>query len=639
MFDAVRNNKRIVQIFLLLITLPFLFFGVESYMQSGGGGSNVAKVGGSSITPQEFAQSVNEQGERLRAMYGPQFDPAMLESPEARQAVLDTVVSQRLLQQQANKLHLMTSDDQLRQFLGAIPALQEDGKFSMKKYELALSNQGKSQPVFEAKLRQDLTIQQLVSAVGESAIVSQAATNRVLAVQLEEREASEVVIRPELFVNQVKLGPEAAKAFYDKNQKLFEVPAKIRAEYVVLSADALAEQAAVSEEEIKAAYDKNVKTYVQPEERRASHILIQVSKSAPDAAKQAAREKIDAILAQVKKSPPDFAKIAKEYSQDSGTASRGGDLGILSRDPKSNEKTLADAAYALKPNQLSEVVTSDYGFHIVKVTEVRAEKGRALNEVHAEIAKELKGQLVMKKYAEAAESFTNIVYEQADSLKPAADKYKLEIKQTALFDKTNRAAAGPLAANEKLIASLFSDDSLKNKRNTEAVEVAPNTLVAARVIEQKPAELRAFESLKSDIEKMLTAEEATKLAQKDGEAKLAQLMKGEAVAGLTWGAAQTLTRQGSPSMSPEGLKAVFKAPSAKLPAYVGVQLPKGAYALYRVSQVKAGVANENDPRVKGLRPQLVKFSGGEDFNAYLAALRERFKVTINTAALETKQGQ
>lgn len=637
MFDAVRNNKRIVQIFLGLIILPFAFWGVDSYFRSGGGGGELASVGGSSISRQEFSQAMRDQQERLRGQLGREFNPAMLESPEARQAMLDSLVTQRLLLLHANKSGLTASDAQLIEVIGSIPALQEDGKFSRRRYEQALRAQGLTQTGFEAKLRQDLTLQQLVQAVSDTAVVSNAAAERVIAIQLEERQVSEAAIRPEQYAAQVKLSAEAVKEYYEKNRKQFEIPQQIRAEFVVMSREVLAEQSTVSPEEIKSAYEKNARNYVTQEERRASHILIQAPADAPEAAQKAARARTDAIFQQVKKNPAEFARLAKEHSQDPGSGPKGGDLGFFPRGAM--VKPFEDVVFSLKENQISDVVRSEFGFHIIRLTGIKPGKVRSLEEARDAIAAELKLQAAGRKFAEAAETFSNMVYEQADSLKPAAEQFKLPIRQTGFFDQVNRAEAGPLAGNDKLFTALFSDDALKNKRNTDAIEVAPNTLVAARVLESRPAELRSLESVKGEIEKKLMAEETARLAQKDGEAKLAQLSKGESIA-LSWSPPQAIVRQPMRGLAPQAQRAIFRAPADKLPAYAGTALPNGAYVLYRISQVSSGAAKgEGDPRVKAQRAQLAQLSGTEDFNAYLSALRVRYGVKIDQAALARGDGE
>ncbi|MBI4987259.1 MAG: SurA N-terminal domain-containing protein [Rhodocyclales bacterium] len=637
MFDAIRNNKRIVQVFLALITLPFVFWGVDSYFRSSGGASEVASVGGSSISRQEFSQTMRDQQERLRGQLGREFNPAMLETPEARQAMLDSLVTQRLLLLHATKSGLTASDAQLIEVIGSIPALQEDGKFSKRRYEQALRAQGLTQAGFEAKLRQDLTLQQLVQAVSDTAVVSNAAAERVIAIQLEERQVSEAAIRPEQYAAQVRISAEAVKEYYEKNRKQFEIPQQIRAEFVVLSREVLADQTTVSADEIRSAYEKNARNYVAQEERRASHILIQSPADATEADQKAARARIDAILQQVKKNPADFAKLAREHSQDPGSGPKGGDLGFFPRGAM--VKSFEEAVFSLKENQVSDVVRSEFGYHLIRLTGIRPGKVRSLEEARDSIAAELKLQAAGRKFAEAAEAFSNTVYEQADSLKPAAEKFKLPIRQTGFFDQVNRAAAGPLASNDKLFTALFSDDALKNKRNTDAIEVAPNTLVAARVLELRPAELRALESVRTEIEKKLLAEETARLALKDGEAKLARLNKGEALA-LAWGQPQTVVRQPMRGLAPQAQRAIFQAPVDKLPAYAGMQLPNGVYVLYRILQVSAGAAKgEGDPRAKAQRAQLAQMAGAEDFNAYLAALRQRYGVKIDKAALARGDGE
>ncbi|MBS3916620.1 MAG: SurA N-terminal domain-containing protein [Sulfuritalea sp.] len=631
MFDAIRNSKRFVQVFLGLIILPFAFWGVDSYFGPSRGGGELASVGGSSISQQEFSQAMRDQQERLRGQYGREFNPAMLETPEARQAMLDSLVTQRLLLLHASKSGLATSDAQLIDVIGSIPALQEEGRFSKRRYEQALRAQGLTQTGFEAKLRQDLTLQQMVQAVSDTAVVSKASAERMIAIQLEERQVSEVTFRPEQFSAQVKLSDDAVRDYYEKNRKQFEIPQQIRAEYIVLSREILAQQTTVGQDEIKSAYEKNARNYVTQEERRASHILIQSPVDAPEAEQKAARAKVDAILQQVKKTPGDFAKLAKEHSQDPGSSEKGGDLGYFAHGAM--VKSFEDAVFALKENQISDVVRSEFGYHIIRLTGIKPGKVRSFEEARESIVAELKAQMAGTKFAEAAEAFSNSVYEQADSLKPAADKFKLPIQQTGFFDQSNRVAAGPLAGNDKLFMALFSDDALKNKRNTDAIEVAPNTLVAARVLEQRPAELRSLESVKGEIERKLVAEAASRLAQQEGEAKLSQLSKGEPIA-LNWSPPQTVVRQPMRGLAPEAQRAIFKASTNKLPAYAGVHLSKGGYALFRISQAGTGTAKgEGDPRAKAQSAQLTQLAGVEDFNAYQAALRERYGVKIDKAAL------
>lgn len=632
MFDAVRNNKKVVQIFLLMITLPFAFFGVESYVKNVGSGGGVATIGGTSIQLGEFQQAMREQQERMRAALGSNFNPAMMDTPEARRAVLENLVNQRLLALDAQKLRLSVSDVTLRETIAAVPAFQENGQFSLPRYEAVLKAQGMTQPVFENRLRHDLALQQLLGAVAEGVMVPQGSVDQVYAVQLEERTVSEVRLPASQFAAAVKLGDDAARKFYDAERKRFEMPAQLKAEYVVLSKDAVAEQLSIAEADVRKEYDAHPERFSQGEERRVSHILIQADKSAGDAALKAAKEKAEALLKQVAAKPDDFARLARENSQDPGSAEKGGDLGFFGRGAMVKE--FEDAAFGLKKEgELSGVVQSDFGFHIIKLTAVKASKTRPFDEVKGEIAAELKRNEAARKYAELVEGFTNTVYEQADSLKPTADKFKLAIQTTDWLAQSGNPPA-PFN-NEKLIGELFSEDALKNKRNTNAVDVGNGTLVAARVLEYKAAALKSFEEVKPVIEKALANEEAVKLAEKDGEAKLAQLVKGDAVA-LQWGPSRAISRS-EPGVQPELLRAVFRASTDKLPAYAGVKVPGAGYALYRIEKVSRPAAKDDDPRRAAIKQQYARVLAEQDFGAYIAALRKRYDVKVNYSLLEEQK--
>lgn len=627
MFDAVRNNKRIVQLFLALITLPFAFFGVESYMRSSGGGDDVAKIGEVKISQQQFQQAIREQQDRLRGQMGGQFDPKMLDNPEARKAILDELINQRVLFIEANKKRMFASDQAIRQTIAGIDAFKVDGKFSNERYESMLRAQGMTPAGFEAQLRQDLTLQQLAGGVGQSGIVSRTVAQRVVALQTEKREVMEYRLPLDSFLDKVKLADDAAKKFYDENAKQFEIAEQAKAEFVVLSMDAIASQLAVSDAEVKAWYDGHKDRYQQPEERRASHILIGSEKLGKDKAKDKANE----VLQELKKAPSGFADLAKKYSDDPGSASKGGDLGYFGRGMM--VKPFEDAAYALKDGDVSGVVESDFGFHLIKVTGIHAAKEKPLPEVKAEIEAELKKTAASRKFAEAAEAFTNLVYEQSDSLKPAADRFKLEVKQSGWIGRQANSEAGPLG-NEKVLAAVFSEDSVKNKRNTEAVEVAPNTLVAARVVEYKPASLQAFDGVKASIETLLKRKESQALAAKEGVALLERLIKGEDK--LTWGAAKSISRLDAHLIPQPAAQAVFRMATEKLPAYTGAELPGAGYALLKLTKLVPGEVLD-ESRKQGMVRQLTNIASQEEVRLFLEALRARYKVEINQAALEAKE--
>lgn len=629
MFEYVRNSKRFIKIVLAIIILPFALWGVDSYVRTGGSG-DIATVGGTPIVLTEFQQALREQQERLRPMLG-NANPEMLDSPEIRRAVLDTLINQRLLLLNATKSNLSLSDTQLAEFIAAVPQLQENGKFSKERYEALVASQNISKEVFEARLRQDLLMQQGMAAVTEAALTGRSTADRWLDTQLEEREISEAVLRPEHYAGQVKLAPDAVKNYFEANRKQFEMPEQVRVEFVVLSQELFANQVTVTDNELRKAYAAQAERNKQPEMRRASHILITASGTDVKAAQAKAEE----LLAQLKKNPGDFARLASQHSQDPGSAAKGGDLDWFG--PGMMVKPFEDAVYTLKENQISELVRSDFGFHIIKLTGVRAERVQPFEEARAGIAVELKRQMAARKYTESAESFMNMVYEQPDSLKPVIEKFKLDPQQSDWIIRNGSAI--PPFTNAKLMAAVFSDDALKNRRNTEAIEVGPNTLVSARVIEHRPAEVPSLESLQSTIEKILVRQEAGILAAKDGADKLARLQKGENIS-VSWSAARRVSRANAPQLSPAAVRAVFRADVAKLPAYAGAEMAGGSYALYRIEAAKkyaASVAGGEPPTALALRQNYEQVVAEQDLMAWIAALKERHEVTINKKLLESTE--
>lgn len=630
MFDLVRNNKRLVQVLLALITLPFAFWGIDSYQRSSGRTQDLAEVAGQKITVQEFAQAQRDQQERLRSLLGRNFDAALLDTPEQRAELLDGLIQQRLLAVKSAKSKLIVTDEQLREMIIALPAFQENGQFSKARYDALLRAQGLSDVGFEARLRRDVELQQLNAAVADSSLVAKTQVAHMLAIQGQQREVSEVVFSYEKFAGEVRLAPDAAKAYYDKNPGEFLVPEQVRAEFVVLSAEALAALETVSEAELRSAYETSGRAKF--EERAA------------------ARKKAEDLLAQLRAAPAKFAELARQHSEDTGSKDNGGDLGFFARGAM--VKLFEEAAFKLKPGQLSGIVETDFGFHILKLGGIKAAKGGEPEErqashilikapaaakdfqaMRADIEKELKRQRLGKKFAEAAEAFTNLAYEQPDSLQPIAEKFKLKIQQSGWLTRKPDAAAGVLS-NQRLLDALFSPDSLKNKHNTEVVDGGPDALLVARVIEHKPATVRPLDEVKAEITKRLIEQESMALARARGAAKYAELQQGKDAA-LTWPPAKAVGRGRTPAVHPDALKAIFRADTAKLPVFVGVELRDRGYGLYRISRV-IDAPPADAAREKSLLEQLARQAAQQDYVSYLSSLRAGAKIEINKSILEKK---
>lgn len=625
MLEAIRQRAQgwFAKVILFLIAIPFALWGVDSYVRDTSTDAVVAQVGDQKITAAQFDEALRDQRERLRQMLGESYDPAQIDSPEFRQSVIDQLVTRTLLASEAQRQKLAVSDAQLAEVIHSVPAFQQDGKFSPALFERVLRQQGMTPASFASRLRADYTAQLLRDSVAGSQFTPRATVLRLVGLGEERREVSSAQISAESYLAKVQLAPNAAREYYDKNPNQFKSPEAARVEYVVLSVAALLPQVSVSDEEINKYYSEHQAQFGEPEQRRARHILIAVAQDAPAAASQAARAKAEQILAEVKKNPEQFAALAKQHSQDTGSAEQGGDLGFFARGAM--VKAFEDAVFALSPGAIAGPVQTPFGWHIIQLTELKPAKIAALAEVRDKIATDLKTGKAARKFSEVAERFADLAYEQSDSLKPIQESLQLPVQTSAWV--TRREAAEAALNNEKVLQAIFSDEVLKNKRNTEAIEVADKSLVAARVVDYRPETKLPFEQVAAQLETRLKREQALRLARSAGQSMLEQLRRGAVPAELAFGPAQMATRQAAQGLDEQSLAQVFKADAAKLPAYTGLDVPAG-FAIYKITQVIPGAAD--DPaRVRAYGQRLDQLLGETYFAAYVASLRERYPVEIN----------
>ena len=632
MFEWIQNNRRFAQIVLAIIFLPFLFVGVDSYFKGSDASAPVATVGGQHITQQEFNIALRERQESLQSMGGGRLDPAMLDSPELRLGVVEGLVNQRLLQQQAARVNLMATDQQLRTVLEQAPVFQESGKFSLDLYNQFLKTRNKSAVDFENELRRDMLTRQLDDAFGDSHFLPRTVVQRLAKLMETQREVSVFTFMPANFESKAAVEGDAAKKYYDSRPDEFRLPEQVRVEYVTLSIDALLPSITVDAEEVKKAFDEFANKNQVEETRAASHILIAVDAKAPADDKQKARAKAEDLLKQIKAKPASFADLAKAHSQDPGSAEKGGDLGSFKRG--NMVKAFSTAAYSMKVDDVSGLVESEYGFHIIKLTGITPGKSPSFEAMRAQLETDVKRQRAGKKFAEMAEQFNNVAFEQSDSLKAVSEFTKSPIQQSDWIARNAQVADARLN-NPKLRQSIFSDEVLRNNRNTEAVEVSPGVLLAARILEHKPSVLRPFESVQVEIVGRLQRQRAAQLAAQEGRATLESLRKGGQV-DPAWGASQTVSFS-TPvkDMSEDVRKQILRTDVSKLPAYAGVESPTG-YTLIRITRVTEP-EKINPEQEKNLALSLQQAAGQEQYAMYLASLKQKADVKIHKERLSEKK--
>ena len=632
MFDFVRTHSRVMFFLIVLLIFPsFVFFGIQGYSQfNDPAGAAVAKVDGQKISRAEWDAAHRRQSEQMRRQ-APNVDAAFFDSPEAKRETLDNLVRERVLRAAANRAHLSVSDERLQRELMSIPQLaalrRPDGSMDVAAYKVMVEAQGMSTQGFESNMRQDLALRQVLGGIGNSAPPAGAPGRAALDALLQQREVQVQRFESKDFTAGLNPGDADLAAYHKANEARFRTPEQADIEYVVLDLDALKAGISVGEEELRKYYAENAARYTVAEERRASHVLIAAAKDAPAAQRTEAKAKADALLAALRKNPASFAEVAKKNSSDSASAERGGDLDFFGRGAM--VKPFEDTAYAMKAGEISNVVETDFGFHIIRLDAVRGGDKKPFESLRAQIEDEVKKQLAQKKYAEVAEQFTNTAFEQADSLQPVIEKLKLK-KQTATVQRTPAAGATGALASAKLLTAVFGNDALKNKRNTEAVEVGPNQLASARVVLHQPARVQALAEVLPQVRASVIAEQAAAAARKAGEARLAALRGGADASALP--AAVIISRASAQSQPRALVDAVLRADVSKLPAWLGVDLGDAGYAVLRLNSVKPPAGDS--PELAQLLPRYAQAWAAAEAQAYYNALKTRYKVSVEAAAVK-----
>src|SRR5665647_301971 len=630
MLEAIREHSKgwLAKLILALITVPFALWGIDSYLQQAGSSVAVAKVGGQSITMQEYSNALQTLRSQLQAEG--KVDPATLEDPKLKQSVLDKLIITHLLNAEVNRAKFILSDEQLAKYITQLPELQQDGHFSQEVYDKLLAQNRLSPSQFEARIRGQLLTQEVREGIAGLAYLPNGVAEQALKVENQQREVSVAEIKTKDFVAQTKVTPEEVKAYYDKNRDKFRMPEQVKLEFVLMSANTLIPGMQVNDDEMKKFYAENASKFQGDEQRRASHILISFGVSATAQAKQEARKKAEEMLAEVRKNPKNFEALAKKYSQDPGSAEKGGDLGVFGRGAM--VKPFEDAVFSMSPGAVSDLVESEFGYHIIKLTEIKGQ-AQTYDDVMPQIRAELMYQKSLSKFSEQAENFSNMVYEQSSSLQPAAKAFGLQVQTTGWM---SREEGAKFFKNDRLMNLVFTDEVLKERRNTEAIEVTANSLLSARVVDYKPAAPRTFSEVSAGIEDYLKQEQAAKLAIQKGESDLAILRQAKEVPALEWIPSVMADRKNAQGLTDLVMTEAFKMDAGKLPAYSGVANSNKGYLLVKVSKVESVLpAEDSDKQAKKI--ELQSSLSLEYVSAYIKSLKEKAKITVNQQLLIGEQ--
>jgi peptidyl-prolyl cis-trans isomerase D len=626
MFDFVRKHTKLLQFILVLLIFPsFVVFGIQGYSRfTDPSNATVAKVAGGEIKQSELDQAHRQQIERMRQQM-PGVDVKLFDTPEMKRRTLDELIKERVMRTAAVKENLVITNDRLQHVFATDPQFASirlpDG--SVNKDFLAA--RGMSSVMFAEQLRDDLATRQVTQGVTGSLIAGKTALASGLDALLERREVQLQRFDAKDYLTKVNPSDTELEAYYKQHQADFHTNEEARIEYVVLDLDTMKKQVTLNEEDLRKYYEQNISRYTAAEERHAAHILVNAPKDMPAADRAKAKAKAESLLAEARKNPAGFAELAKKNSDDKGSAANGGDLEFFGRGAM--VKPFEDAAFSMKPGEISNLVESEFGYHIIKLLEARGGEKKSFESVRPEIVEAISKPKAQELFAGAAEQFTNTVYEQPDSLQPVIDKLKLARQEATVKRAPAPGATGPLAS-AKLLEAIFSTDAVKNKRNTEAVETGPNQLVSARVVEHHPERILPLAEVRDRVLAEVKSQQAAAAAKKDGEAR---------VAALKQNASEALPQTVQLSRTkPEGqgrpvIDAVLRADITKGPAVIGIDLGKEGYVAAKV--LKHLDRPADDPDNERARPYVTQALSTAENTAYYDALKRRYKVDIKAAAV------
>ena len=629
MLDAIRKVATgwLGKVLLAAITIPFALFGIDTYLNQSGSNVPVAKVNGDKISIQEYGKAIENVRNRLQSE-GQKVDPALLESQELKDSVLDGLITKRLVNTEIQKANFKVSDETVSQYIIGMPDFQDGGKFSQDLYDKTLAQNHLTPSKFEAGIRNDLLTQQAREGLRSLVFTPKATLIQSLKFASEQREVTVAEIKSSEFAKAAVVTPEQIKAYYYLNKDKFKVPEQVKVQFVLLSAAGLVHDMKADDAEIKAFYDANSAKFNGDEQRHASHILIGFGSNPTVQDKQKAKIKAEEILAEVKKSPKSFEMLAIKNSQDPGSATKGGDLGSFGRGTM--VKAFDDVVFTMKPNQISDLVESEYGYHIIKLIGI---SGQSLS--YDSLKLQIKGDILFQKaqakYAELAEDFSNKAYENSGSLDPVAKAFNLQLETSPWMSRED---LSKFFKNERLMGLVFSNEVLKEKHNTEAVEVSPNNLVSARVLDYKPSAPRTFDEVKGGIEGVLKLEQAAKLAKQKGESALANLNQGKPMTDLDWITPVTIDRKNAQGLSDGVMQRAFKINPTKLPAYIGFEDANKGYVLVKLNAVHDDAVNQEAN--KEAEVTLKSAIETEYMAAYGNSLKAKSDITVNRKLLEAK---
>ena len=620
MLPNIRDNsqgwiaKTIIGVIVALMALT----GFDAIFQATSTSQDAAKVNGEEITQVELSQAVDMQRRQLLQQLGKDFDASLLDEKMLREAALKGLIDRKLLLQGAKDAKFSFSEAALDQVILQTPEFQEDGKFSPERFDQVIRQLGYGRLQFRDMLGQEMLIGQLRAGLAGSGFVTDEQVNAFARLEKQTRDFASLNIKADPAA--VKLSDDEIKAYYDEHAKEFMTPDQVVIDYIELKKSSFFDQVAVKDDELQALYQKEIANLA--EQRRAAHILIEVNDKVSD---EQAKAKVAEIQQRLAKGES-FEALAKEFSQDPGSAANGGDLGFAG--PGVYDPVFETAVYALKQDQVSEPVRTSFGYHLIKLLGVEAPEVPSFASLKDKLTHDLKTQQVERRFVDATKELEDSAFEASDLVQPAQD-LKLTVHTSVPF---GREGGEGITANRAVIQAAFSTEVMDEGANSTAIELDPETVVVLRVKEHLKPEQLPLQAVASSIRAQLVKEHASAAAKTKAEEIIKELRDGklplnQPVDGQSWRVQEAVAR-GQEGIDPAVLQAVFRMPkpaSKDKPAFGSVTLADGTVVVLRLNGVNDG-AKPTEEEKASYRRFLASRVGQQDFTAYRKQLENEAKV-------------
>ncbi|QQS16275.1 MAG: SurA N-terminal domain-containing protein [Neisseriales bacterium] len=602
MFDFVQKHRLTIGLILGIIALTFVGFGVGSYRWSSQGGNYLAKVGHLTVTSNDFARAI----ERLKA------NGNIAVTAQIKQQVLDELIGHNLLAIEAEDQHVMVNDEQIAKIILSIPQLQEAGQFSQLRYRYLLESRRETAKEFEAAVRKQFLVQVQLSPFLAGQFIAQQQVEWLSALFSQKRIVQLAKFEPTAFLEQVQITSKEIGLYYQQNMKNFKQPEAAKVDFITVSPN---KNTFISPKEVAAYYNTHQAEF---EKRKISHILIQVPVQSTDTEKTQAKQKIQTLLKQLRLNPSQFSTLAKAYSQDTGSAEQGGNIGEISRGM--TVKPFEEVAFALKIGEVSNIVVTQYGYHLIKVEAIRKDNFSTVKPIIVAQLQEKAQKVAMRKNGRL---LAKMVYD-GQSLTTIAATLKCTVQHADWL--TSQTTTHPYLSQPQVLAQIFKSNIYQHQKISDVIRLNDDSLLVLQVKEKRPARTLTLKEATPTIIQLLTKQKASRLALNKAQSTLRALKHGQKIP-LAWqGPLIASLSMPEQILPPAAIRRIFTTPVTVLPTYVGFKTNQNAYWLIRIDAVKTKSSTLTPAEKAQFSAQLEENFSFAQIAAYIRALRDKISI-------------